>query len=230
MKTQTVELEQSVKLWKKLMIDHCIMDFSCGGDQMNEFTFVFYDENKNVIQDRYFKTDSEYSGDIETLDKFFEEEVFDKVHFYVDSDGHYLGEFGTVHIELNNEGDDFEYIKEASSEYSESVTEKFTFQLTDDEYDLLSEKISNFNGDYSGLVVNYKLDCIITDKETKTMSDFEDKILEFVADVEFEERFGEAEAQEESERFECDVQDGLNENKTIELFISRSYYVTITND
>jgi hypothetical protein len=218
MKTQTVELEESLKLWKKSMIDHCIMDFSCGGDSMNEFTFVFYDENKNVLR----------SEDIETIDKFFEEEVFDKVDFYVNSDGHYLGEFGTVHIELNNDGDDFEYSKDSSSEYSESVTENFTFQLTDDEYDLLSEKISDFNGDTSGLVVNYNLDCIITDKEINTMSDFENKILNFVVDVEFEHGF--SEAQEESENFECNVQDGLNENKTIELVISRSYYVTVTND
>ena len=219
MKTQTVELEQSLKLWKKLMIDHCIMDFSCGGDSMNEFTFVFYDENKNVL----------HSEDITTLDKFFDEEVFDKVHFYEASDGHYLGEFGTVHIELNDEGDDFIYTKEASSEYSESVTEKFTFQLTDDEFDLLSEKISDFNGDSSGLVVNYNLDCIITDKEIDILSNFENKILDFVVDVDFEHGF--SEAQEESEMFECNVQDGLDEeDKTIELIISRSYYVTVTND
>jgi len=219
MKTQTVELEQSLKLWKKLMIDHCVMEFSCGGDSMNEFTFLFYDENKNVL----------HSEDITTLDNFFNEEVFDKVHFYEASDGHYLGEFGTVHIELNDEGDDFIYTKEVSSEYSESVTEKFRFQLTDDEYDLLSEKISDFNGDGSGLVVNYNLDCIITDKETKTMSDFEDKILNFIVDVVFEHGF--SEAQEESENFECNVQDGLDEeNKTIELIISRSYYVIVTND
>ena len=49
MKTQTVELEQSLKLWKKSLIDHCVMEFSCGGDSMNEFTFLFYDENKNVL-------------------------------------------------------------------------------------------------------------------------------------------------------------------------------------
>lgn len=219
MKTQTVELEQSLKLWKKLMIDHCIMDFSCGGDSMNEFTFLFYDENKNVL----------HSEDITTLDNFFDEEVFDKVHFYEASDGHYLGEFGTVHIELNDEGDDFIYTKEASSEYSESVTEKFTFQLTDDEFDLLSEKISDFNGDSSGLVVNYNLDCIITDKEIDILSNFENKIINFVVDVEFEEGF--SEAQEESEMFECNVQDGLDEeDKKLELIISRSYYVTVTND
>ena len=219
MKTQTVELEQTLKLCKKLMIDHCIMDFSCGGDSMNEFTFVFYDENKNVL----------HSEDITTLDKFFDEEVFDKVHFYEASDGHYLGEFGTVHIELNDEGDDFIYTKEASSEYSEAVTEKFTFQLTDDEFDLLSEKISDFNGDSSGLVINYNLDCIITDKEIDILSNFENKILDFVVDVDFEHGF--SEAQEESEMFECNVQDGLDEeDKTIELIISRSYYVTVTND
>ena len=219
MKTQTVELEQSLELWKKSLIDHCIMDFSCGGDSMNEFTFVFYDENKNVL----------HSEDITTLDKFFDEEVFDKVHFYEASDGHYLGEFGTVNIELNDEGDDFIYTKEASSEYSESVTEKFTFQLTDDEFDLLSEKISDFNGDSSGLVINYNLDCIITDKEIDILSNFENKILVFVVDVDFEHGF--SEAQEESEMFECNVQDGLDEeDKKLELIISRSYYVTVTND
>ena len=219
MKTQTVELEQSLKLWKKLMIDHCIMDFSCGGDSMNEFTFLFYDENKNVL----------HSEDITTLDNFFEEEVFDKIHFYEASDGHYLGEFGTVNIELNDEGDDFIYTKEASSEYSEAVTEKFTYQLTDDEFDLLSEKISDFNGDSSGLVINYNLDCIITDKEIDILSNFENKILDFVVDVEFEKGF--SEAQEESEMFECNVQGGIDEeDKTIELIISRSYYVTVTND
>ena len=219
MKTQTVELEQSLKLWKKSMIDHCVMEFSCGGDSMNEFTFLFYDENKNVL----------HSEDITTLDKFFDEEVFDKVHFYEASDGHYLGEFGTVNIELNDEGDDFIYTKEASSEYSESVTEKFTFQLTDDEFDLLSEKISDFNGDSSGLVINYNLDCIITDKEIDILSNFENKILDFVVDVDFEHGF--SEAQEESEMFECNVQDGLDEeDKKLELIISRSYYVTVTND
>ena len=219
MKTQTVELEQSLKLWKKSMIDHCVMEFSCGGDSMNEFTFLFYDENKNVL----------HSEDITTLDNFFDEEVFDKVHFYEASDGHYLGEFGTVNIELNDEGDDFIYTKEASSEYSESVTEKFTFQLTDDEFDLLSEKISDFNGDSSGLVINYNLDCIITDKEIDILSNFENKILDFVVDVDFEHGF--SEAQEESEMFECNVQDGLDEeDKKLELIISRSYYVTVTND
>lgn len=219
MKTQTVELEQSLILWKKSMIDHCTMEFSCGGDQMNEFTFVFYDENKNVL----------HSEDIDTLDNFFEEEVFDKVDFYVNSDGHYLGEFGTVHIELNDEGDGFEYSKLTSSEYSESVTEIFTYQLTDDEFNLLRDKISDFNGDCSGLVVNYNLDCIVTDNEIKTMSDFEDKILNFILHVEFNESF--EESQEESENFECNVQNTLDEeDKTIELVISRSYYVTITNE
>ena len=219
MKTQTVELEQSLKLWKKSMIDHCVMEFSCGGDSMNEFTFLFYDENKNVL----------HSEDITTLDNFFEEEVFDKVHFYEASDGHYLGEFGTVNIELNDEGDDFIYTKEASSEYSEAVTEIFKYQLTDDEFDLLNEKISDFNGDSSGLVINYNLDCIITDKEIDILSNFENKILDFVVDVDFEHGF--SEAQEESEMFECNVQDGLDEEeKKLELIISRSYYVTVTND
>jgi hypothetical protein len=133
MKTQTVELEQSLKTWKDLKIDHCIMNFSCGGDSMNDFSFEFFDENENVLHS-------------DELDKFFEEEVFDRVDFYVNSDGHYLGEFGTVHIELNEEENRFEYSKSGSSEYSESTTENFDYQLTDEEFILLRDKISDING------------------------------------------------------------------------------------
>ena len=73
------------------------------------------------------------------------------------------------------------------------------------------------------------MDCIITDKEIDILSNFENKILDFVVDVDFEHGF--SEAQEESEMFECNVQDGLDEEeKKLELIISRSYYVTVTND
>jgi len=214
MKTQTVELEQSLKTWKDLKIDHCIMNFSCGGDSMNDFSFEFFDENENVLHS-------------DELDKFFEEEVFDRVDFYVNSDGHYLGEFGTVHIELNEEENRFEYSKSASSEYSETTTENFDYQLTDEEFILLRDKISDINGDSWSTNVNYKTDCIINDDESNILEELENKIKDFICSVEFKNELGES--QEETDVFECNVENDLNEkNKNIYVSITRSYYVVIS--
>ena len=214
MKTQTVELEQSLKTWKDLKIDHCIMNFSCGGDSMNDFSFEFFDENENVLHS-------------DELDKFFEEEVFDRVDFYVNSDGHYLGEFGTVHIELNEEENRFEYSKSGSSEYSETTTENFDYQLTDEEFILLRDKISDINGDSWSTNVNYKTDCIINDDESNILEKLENKIKDFICSVDFENELGES--QEETDVFECNVENDLNEeNKTINVSITRSYYVVIS--
>jgi hypothetical protein len=214
MKTQTVELEQSLKTWKDLKIDHCIMNFSCGGDSMNDFSFEFFDENENVLHS-------------DELDKFFEEEVFDRVDFYVNSDGHYLGEFGTVHIELNEEENRFEYSKSGSSEYSETTTENFDYQLTDEEFILLRDKISDINGDSWSTNVNYKTDCIINDDESNILEELENKIKDFICSVDFENELGES--QEETDVFECNVENDLNEeNKTINVSITRSYYVVIS--
>jgi len=214
MKTQTVELEQILKIWKDLKIDHCTMNFSCGGDSMNDFSFEFFDENENVLHS-------------DELDKFFEEEVFDRVDFYVNSDGHYLGEFGTVHIELNEEENRFEYSKSGSSEYSESTTENFDYQLTDEEFILLRDKISDINGDNWNTNVNYKTDCIINDDESNILEELENKIKDFICSVDFENGLGEL--QEETDVFECTVENDLNEeNKTISVSVSRSYYVVIS--
>jgi len=214
MKTKTVELEQILKIWKDLKIDHCIMNFSCGGDSMNDFSFEFFDENENVLHSN-------------ELDNFFEEEVFDRVDFYVNSDGHYLGEFGTVHIELNEEENRFEYSKSGSSEYSETTTENFDYQLTDEEFILLRDKISDINGDNWRTNVNYKTDCIINDDESNILEELENKIKDFVCSVDFENGLGEL--QDESDVFECTVENDLNEeNKTINISVSRSYYVIIS--
>jgi hypothetical protein len=181
---------------------------------MNDFSFEFFDENENVLHS-------------DELDKFFEEEVFDRVDFYVNSDGHYLGEFGTVHIELNEEENRFEYSKSGSSEYSETTTENFDYQLTDEEFILLRDKISDINGDSWSTNVNYKTDCIINDDESNILEELENKIKDFICSVDFENELGES--QEETDVFECTVENDLNEeNKTINVSVSRSYYVVIS--
>ena len=87
-----METNEAIALWKELGITSATMEFSCGGDSMNDYHFTFYNvnsENKEVESSE--------------LDSFFDDEVFRNVEFYVNSDGHYIGESGTVEIELDED-------------------------------------------------------------------------------------------------------------------------------
>jgi hypothetical protein len=134
MNSEKVGMEVAVQCWKDLKINHCIMDFSCGGDEMQDFDFVFYGEYENVLLS-------------DTLNDFFKVEVFEKVDFYVNSSDEYIGEFGTVRIELNEKQADFEYTKSTTSELSERITESFVLQLTDEEFNIFRDKIKDINGE-----------------------------------------------------------------------------------
>ena len=214
MNPEKVEMEVAVQCWKDLKINHCIMDFSCGGDEMQDFDFVFYGEYENVLLS-------------DTLNDFFKVEVFEKVDFYVNSSDEYIGEFGTVRIELNEKQADFEYTKSTTSELSERITESFVLQLTDEEFNIFRDKIKDINGEGRSVYFNYKSDCIIGDDEISILEKFERKIKNFVTDAIIENEHGEQE--EESENFECDVEDTLNtEEKTIDILVSRSYYYTVS--
>ena len=214
MNPEKVEGEVAVQCWKDLKINHCIMDFSCGGDEMQDFDFVFYGEHENVLPS-------------DTLNDFFKVEVFEKVDFYVNSSDEYIGEFGTVRIELNEKQADFEYTKSTTSELSERITESFVLQLTDEEFNIFRDKIKDINGEGRSVYFNYKSDCIISDDEISILEKFESKIKNFITDAIIENEHGEQE--EESENFECDVEDTLNtEEKTIDILVSRSFYYTVS--
>jgi hypothetical protein len=214
MNPEKVEMEVAVQCWKDLKINHCIMDFSCGGDEMQDFDFVFYGEYENVLLS-------------DTLNDFFKVEVFEKVDFYVNSSDEYIGEFGTVRIELNEKQADFEYTKSTTSELSERITESFVLQLTDEEFNIFRDKIKDINGEGRSVYFNYKSDCIISDDEISILEKFERNIKNFITDVIIENEHGEQE--EESENFECDVEDTLNtEEKTIDILVSRSFYYTVS--
>ena len=49
MKATNEETNEMIELWKKLDIQRCEMEFSCGGDSMNETDFKFF--NGSISQD-----------------------------------------------------------------------------------------------------------------------------------------------------------------------------------
>ncbi len=88
---------EAVSEWKKLGIENANMEFSCGGDSMSDYSFTFYTKNTTPGGTENISVESE------ELVLFFDRQIFDDVEFYVNSDGHYIGESGNVVITLNDE-------------------------------------------------------------------------------------------------------------------------------
>lgn len=158
-----------IELWKKNKVDYVNFEFSCGGDSMNDTSIQIYDKAGSEIQ-------------CSEISDYIDNEVYNRVEFYVNSDGHYQGEAGNVTIRLNDEGDDFEYSKIAESEWSERVTNYVDIEFSEKEIQFIKEKVFNINGGEGEFSINYKGDCILSDEEEKMVEEIEEKIQDEVSD------------------------------------------------
>lgn len=152
-----MEKEQAIALWNNNGIVRAEMEFYCGGDEMGDYSFVYFNADDEIVE-------------CCDLDDFFDKAVFDRVDFYVNSDGHYMGESGTVHIELNTDEEEiyFTYSKSAQSEWQETITNTLTIHLTDEQIAYLKEYVRSFNGGSDENVnFNYSKDFIMTDEHER---------------------------------------------------------------
>jgi hypothetical protein len=176
--TELTDLQQMIALWKEKGITECSMEFNCGGDQMNDYTFTFYTKEGQV--------------ECEELDSYFDGEVYNNVEFYVNSDGHYMGESGYVYITLDDDEESFSYRKDAESEWNETFTGVDYFKLTDDYKKFLQEKVQSIVGGEDGEAINYKGDCILTDEEEEIAEKIQSELHDFAYDMEMPDAEGEA--------------------------------------
>lgn len=169
--------EQAIALWNEKGIVRAEMEFYCGGDEMGDYSFTYFDADDKEVE-------------CSDLDKFFNEEVFQQVEFYVNSDGHYMGESGTVHIELEDEEEygeeiDFNYNKCAESEWNETLTNTIRIKLTDEQIEYLKEYVSSFNGGSDEEAnFNYSKDFIMTDEHERIEKEIGDILDETTRDYE----------------------------------------------
>ena len=162
-----METKDIITLWKKLGINHATFTFSCGGDSMNDTSIAFYNES-----------DEEVEGETDELCTYFDNIVYDRVDFYVNSDGHYQGESGTVDIRLDDEEeDDFTYSKDSESEWCESLSSELIIDLTKEMVEFINENVSNINGAEGEMItVNFKRDFILNEKQVKLLEELKEKI------------------------------------------------------
>lgn len=170
-----------IQIWKENNIEKCVMEFSCGGDSMGDTDYILYDNEGNQVSN-------------DDITEYFDHKIYDYVDFYEVSDGHYMGESGTVTIELEEyDGEpSFTFSKDAQSEFEETFSGTMEFNLTEVEVKLLEEKISNFNKSEwdSQVFINYKDDCVITDEEEVILNNLVKRIEEESFDFHIEDATG----------------------------------------
>lgn len=200
-------INEIIKIWNDNKVTYCEMEFSCGGDSMNDWSFTFYTDDDTIVNDDLYC--------------YFDDEVFKRVDFYINSDGHYLGEHGIVHIEMNNEGDEFEYSKNAQSEWSETISSEILIKLTDEQAEFIRLNVADFNGGFDeGVNVNYKRDFIMTDKLEK----LEKELLDLIENTTT--HFTPNTEDELQEYFRFETEDDLvNENNELVITIHNEVYI-----
>ena len=184
MKTEELtDLQTAIATWKQLGIVKGDFEFQCGGDQMNDTSISFRNEAGEEVES-------------EELESYFDNEVYNQVEFYVNSDGHYQGEMGNVYIELveddtEADGGYFSYTKEAESEWNESFTEIDYCTLTPEEAEFVKDKIHSIVGGNDGEAINYKTDCILSNEEEAMIESISRKVDDFATEYQFKEAEGE---------------------------------------
>lgn len=171
-------MDKIIKLWKELNVDEAKFTFSAGGDSMNNTEMALYDKDGERIHDT-------------ELEDLLSEEVYDHVTFYEVSDGHYLGEHGDVIIGMDDDGKDLYFNKFSRSEYEDTATNVEEVKVEDWVKESILAKIDSISGNPYGNdehEINYKGDCIFTDKDEEALSVFIDAIktqlLNFDFDIE----------------------------------------------
>lgn len=158
--------KEVLERWETLKIKEGIFRFSCGGDSMSDTEIVFQDENNNEFEDA-------------ELSSYFEDEVYRNVTFYEASDGHYMGESGNVYITLCDDGDAFDYMKSAQSEWSEFSNGEMLCEVNEDEVKFLTEYIDTMSdADWNGMVTIYKKDFILKPEHEKMIVDLHEKFAD----------------------------------------------------
>jgi hypothetical protein len=215
-------LKEMIALWKQLNILDCVMDFDCGGDSMNDYSFTFWKKNENNRREEV--VDGE-----EPLREYIEDAVFRNVNFYEASDGHYQGEHGTVTITLDDdvEGEeDFVYEKKSRSEYNETQEDEVEVEeLTEEQKALLIDKIEYMGSGHQGNLTRYSKDCFLSDEEEEMIDeiwDLFDRTAEDYDDYDLNSQYDEVD-ENDTIQWEFDKKEHLRSDDTVYLKVEKEF-------
>jgi hypothetical protein len=208
------ELKASVlKLWGELDVKEVHFVFSCGGDSMGDTHIDVYNSNDDLLE----------SENVRDIENYFDDVIYDNVHFYENSDGHYMGEDGKVVIMLDEDDNtEFTYDKESQEEWCEHTPFTEVINLTDEEVEFIDKYVSDINGNMSenDIFINYKIDFLQTDE----LIALEEKLLEKIKNF-FYNYEPELENMSDWHTMEINAETLNKKTKTIDIEMSFEHYV-----
>ena len=164
--TSKQDREDLIRLFTHDMVDEIVWEYQAGGDSLNEYNTVFYLKGQQVEPDIFDPTDL----------------ILDNVDISEASDGHYLGEFGTVTITF--EDDDLVFNKVFQSEWNENQDLFISIKLTDEEAEV-AKKITELRievDDESIDNIEFKEDLYVGPEMTFIINNLVDKICDIADD------------------------------------------------
>jgi hypothetical protein len=163
--------ERLMAIWDKHPDLSITFDFACGGDSM-------YDTD--VILDNPEDLPKEIKTEIASL---VDDIIYERVEFYVNSDGHYNGEAGTVEVEYDKEEQELSWLKSAESEYSETVKSSHKINLLT--HGFSKEQIAYLKKNVSGVLCNdwsddliYRRDLVLFKEDSRLIERFTEVLKE----------------------------------------------------
>jgi hypothetical protein len=169
------EQEKIIQLWKENGVANIDYEFDCGGDSMNETTLNILDKKGELIE-------------CKEIEDYFENKIYDNVEFYVNSDGHYMGERGNVYVYLEEEDEEepyFTYSKTSMEEYNEREDFDVMIELSNEEIEYISLYVNNINTGWGDdMNFNYGTDFIKTDRHEELEMSIGEKLTKFYDDYE----------------------------------------------
>jgi hypothetical protein len=169
------EEEKIIQLWKENGVANINYEFDCGGDSMNETILNILDKEGGLIE-------------CKEIEDYFENKIYDNVEFYVNSDGHYMGERGNVYVYLEEEDEEepyFSYSKSSMEEYNEREDFDVMIELSDEEIEYISLYVNNINTSWGDDVnFNYGTDFIKTDRHEELEKSIGEKLTKFYNEYE----------------------------------------------
>lgn len=211
-------MEELLKIWKQQNIKKAIVTFACGGDSMNDI-----EVHELECIDGSIPKQNEA---IEFIEGTLPDLVMDSVEFYVNSDGHYMGESGTVEVALNEDGSEFTFDKNASSEWLEEYTEETEYRITEEEATILEKYVDrlSYNRWEGELEIDFKKDGVISDEDMDMITLIGDKIK----DLSDEYRHSDSDGEKSEDSVSFETEDPIvmrdDDGCYVELNITASYY------
>jgi hypothetical protein len=166
------EEKKIIQLWYENEVESINFEFDCGGDDMGETTLNILNKKGELIE-------------CKEIEDYFDRKIYDNVEFYVNSDGHYMGERGSVNVYLETDEDEpyFSYSKSSMEEYNEREDFDVMIELSDEEIEYISLYVNNINTGWGeDINFNYGTDFIKTDRHEELETSIGEKLTQFYDD------------------------------------------------